>query len=393
VLAIKAVQQFYAPDQNILHLLEQFRQMTNLCIQIGIAENITSLKALSLRSYKQLAKYDDAMSYYKLCAISAAVGILRNYRRIVRRTGGIRSPYVRRLRLTTCYGFKLQDGNLLLPHRPRQPLRIPLTSHVQATIRGYSVRSVTLSQDKLTLAYARTLSEIRPAGLVGIDANLDNVTIAFSNGSVVTHDISEARRVKATYRRIRSHMRRNDVRIRREISSKFGRKQREKVKQILHHVSKQIVGEAKRERFGIVMENLTGIRVLYARGNSQGRSFRGRMNSWSFAELQRQVEYKARWDGLPVIYVRPHGTSARCSMCGSRLARVPEENRRLRCPSCGVTVDRDVNAARNILARGVRFAPIALPTEAMVQEPQLRSAGNPESRWERVNSLGHAPAS
>ena len=76
------------------------------------------------------------------------------------------------------------------------------------------------------------------------------------------------------------------------------------------------------------------------------------------------------------------GTSAKCSICGSRMARIPEENRLLNCPSCRVSVDRDVNAARNILARGVRFAPIALPVEAMVQEP---SVGNPESRCKRVN--------
>jgi hypothetical protein len=61
------------------------------------------------------------------------------------------------------------------------------------------------------------------------------------------------------------------------------------------------------------------------------------------------------------------------------------------CQSCGFTVDRDVNAARNILARGVRFAPVALPVEAMVQEP---SGGNPESRWKRVNELRlHEPTS
>ena len=390
MLAIKTVQQFYAPDENILHLLEQFRQMMNLCIQIGIAENVSSLKALCMKSYKQLAEYD-AMSYYKLCAISAAVGVLRNHRKTVRRTGSSRTPHVRRLRLTTCYGVKLQNGSLLLPHRPRKPLRIPLTGHVQATIRGYPVRSVTLTRDKLALTYASHVAEIRPEGFVGVDRNLDNVTLASSDGSVVRYDISGATRVKAVYREIRSHIRRNDVRIRREISSKYGLKQREKVKQILHHASKQIVDEAKRERFGIIMENLTGIRALYRRGNGQGRSYRGRMNSWSFAEFQRQVEYKARWEGLPVVYVRPHGTSAKCSICGSRLARIPEENRQLHCPSCGVTVDRDVNAARNILARGVRFAPFALPIEAMVQEPA--AGGNPESRRERVSSKTHEPKS
>ena len=165
------------------------------------------------------------------------------------------------------------------------------------------------------------------------------------------------------------------------------------MRQILHRASKLIVDEAKRRHFGVVMENLIGMRRLYRRGNEQGRLYRSRMNSWSYAELQRQIEYKARWEGLPLIYVRPHGTSAKCSMCGSRITRVPEENRTLKCPRCGFTVDRDVNAARNILARGVRFAPLALPTEAMVQEPPVRRAGNPESRWERVNPLSHEPTS
>jgi transposase len=91
------------------------------------------------------------------------------------------------------------------------------------------------------------------------------------------------------------------------------------------------------------------------------------MNGWSFAELQRQVEYKARWEGLPVIYVKPHGTSVKCSICGSNMK--PEENRTLKCRSCGFTVDRDVNAARNILAAGtraLRFGAVALAIEAMV---------------------------
>jgi transposase len=87
------------------------------------------------------------------------------------------------------------------------------------------------------------------------------------------------------------------------------------------------------------------------------------MNSWSFRELQRQVAYKTQWEGLPVIHVPPYGTSAKCSICGSKL--IPEQNRLLRCPAHG-EVDRDVNAAKNILAKGVRFAPVASPCEAMV---------------------------
>ena len=347
-------------------MLEQFRQMLNDCIRIGLAENTTSLKSLSLKAYKQLSRYDVA-SYHKLCAISAATGILRNYRKAKRKNPQAKEPYARRPRLTTCYGFKIRDGELSLPIHAKEHVWISLNQHVQTAINGFTLRSVTLTEDRLCLAYASGVQQRQPRGFIGIDRNLDNLTVAATDGAIQQHDLSEATHVKSMYHDVRSHLKRNDVRIRRQVSGKYGRKQREKVQQILHHASKLIVEEAKAKRYGIAMEKLTGIRKLYRRGNSQGCRGRGRMNSWSYAELQRQIEYKSKWEGLPVIYVHPHGTSSRCSICGERMK--PEENRMLRCSSCGYTVDRDVNAAKNILARALRFGAIGLTSEAMVAEP------------------------
>ena len=368
--------------------------MMNDCLRIGLAENVSSLKSLSSKAYSELAAYD-VMTYYKLCAISKAAGVLRNYRKTRRKIPETRQPYALRPQLTTCYGFKFRpkEGVLLLPFKPKQPLPIPLNAHVLRVLSEPSiqVRSVTLTEEQLSISYAKDPRPIQAYGLIAIDRNLDNLTTADSDGLITRQNLEKATEIKATYREIRSHLQRNDRRICRRVSGKYGRKQREKVKQILQHASKQMVLDAKRRQFGIVMEKLTGIRKLYRKGNWQGTSYRGIMNSWSYYELQRQVEYKARWEGIPVIYVNPRGTSVKCSICGSRMARKPEENRQLKCPSCGFTVDRDVNAAKNILARGVRFAPVALPVEAMVQEP---SGGNPESRWKRVNKLKpHEPTS
>jgi transposase len=72
-------------------------------------------------------------------------------------------------------------------------------------------------------------------------------------------------------------------------------------------------------------------------------------------------------EGIPVIHVNAGGTSAKCSTCGNRM--IPEENRQLRCPSSKHSVDRDVNAARNMLALGLRFGPGGSANEAMVPEP------------------------
>jgi putative transposase len=344
--------------------------MLNDCVQIGLTENLTSLKSLSTKAYNQLATYD-VMSYYKLCAISKATGILRNYHKARRKNPKTKQPYARRMQLTTCYGFKIKmiEGALLLPFKPKQPLPIPLNVHVLRVLSepGIQIRSVTLTDQRLSICYAKEAELIQPRGLIAIDRNLDNLTVADSDGQIRRQNLAKATEVKAMYRELRSHVQRNDVRICQRVSGKYGCKQREKVKQILHHASKQIVMDAKRGEFGIVMEKLTGIRKLYRKGNWQGRGYRGRMNSWSFAELQRQIEYKAAWEGIPVIYVNPYGTSAKCSKCGQRMK--PEENRTLKCSKCGFIVDRDVNAARNILARGARFTPVASASEAMVREP------------------------
>jgi len=120
-----------------------------------------------------------------------------------------------------------------------------------------------------------------------------------------------------------------------------------------------------------VAESVNNIRKLYYRGNWQSRWYRGMMNGWSFRELQRQIEYKAQWEEVPVIYVSARGTSSTCAICGCRSR--PNAQRTLQCPN-EHTLDRDVNAAKNILARGVRFAPFAQPSEAMVQELQLRQS-------------------
>jgi transposase len=72
------------------------------------------------------------------------------------------------------------------------------------------------------------------------------------------------------------------------------------------------------------------------------------MNSWIFREDQRQIDYKARWEGIPTHYVNPRGTSRKCPDCGSSLVEL--EGRRLWCPECKKSEDRDVVASKNLVA-------------------------------------------
>jgi len=92
VQALKSIWQYYAPTQDVLGLLETFRRMVNDSIRVGLANDVTSLRRLSLLSYSQLAHYDSP-SYYKLCAISRVAGILAARKKSVMRGFLARGPY------------------------------------------------------------------------------------------------------------------------------------------------------------------------------------------------------------------------------------------------------------------------------------------------------------
>lgn len=66
--------------------------------------------------------------------------------------------------------------------------------------------------------------------------------------------------------------------------------------------------------------------------------------------LVQCVAYKAESAGRRIVLVDPYFTSRICSGC-SEIVKKPLTERIHRCPHCGTTLDRDVNAARNILAR------------------------------------------
>lgn len=364
--AVKSVKQNYAPTPETLVLLDDFRKMVNDCIRIGIAKNLTSMRTLSLKSYHQLERYP-IYTQYRLTAISAATGMLRNYRKTLKKHPKARIPCATRLTLIDCYGFRIMGNLLRLPIKAKQYIYIPLTKHTLAIISGYTVRSVCLTACTMSIAFSKeTVMQTPIMGLIGIDRNLNNVTTATLDGKTKIYCLSEATKAKALYREVKSHFRRNDVRVAKMIQQKYGRKQRNKVQPILHNVSKQIVEKAKIEHLGIVMENLKGIRKLYRKGNWQCKEYRSKLNSWSFYEFQRQIEYKAKWLGVPVIYVNPQRTSSTCAICGSNITECIE--RKVYCHKCNRLIDRDENASYNIVQRGVRFAPNGFASEAMVKE-------------------------
>jgi putative transposase len=356
----KCVWQFHDKGSDLQPVFDYFRFCTNEAIRIGAQKQCTSKFSLHNELYLKLR--GDFYAKYVHGSLECAASKLKQYRKVKRKKQDAKVPYIWKnmLKLEN-QGYKISDGYIRIPIRARQYCTGKLASYVLESLENTKLGSITITQNKLIISYSKEIMQQKPSDFVGIDRNLDNVTMFDTQNNSKIHNLQKASKIKNTYKHVKSRFRRNDIRIRKKIFQKYGIKEKNRVHQLLHSVSKKIVSENK----GIILEDIKGIRKLYKKGNGQGKKFRGRMNSWSFYELQRQIEYKARWLGLPVKYVKAAGTSSKCAVCGSKM--VPEEHRMMFCPCCNVAVDMDVNAAKNILARGTEDVPDATQSEAMKQ--------------------------
>lgn len=85
----------------------------------------------------------------------------------------------------------------------------------------------------------------------------------------------------------------------------------------------------------------------------------------SWYKFALMMKYKAEWAGKEVIFVNPRNTSKTCSSCG-HIQDMPLSKRIYNCPECNIVLDRDHNAAINILNR-VGTTQMSTPVEMFVR--------------------------
>jgi len=127
-------------------------------------------------------------------------------------------------------------------------------------------------------------------------------------------------------------------------------------REALHQASRALVNGSQ----VICLEDLS-VRGL-ARGGH--RALRRSVHEASMGELARLLGYKASWAGREVVKIdRFFPSSQLCSTpgCDYRHTGLRLKERRWCCPQCGVTHDRDVNAARNIEREGLRLLAESAP--------------------------------
>ena len=150
------------------------------------------------------------------------------------------------------------------------------------------------------------------------------------------YDLQKCNEIIDNTKSIYKSFNRNDHRIRKKIYAKYGNRRKNRVNQILHKVSKNIVNELKENKQGIAFEKLTYIRRLYQKGDGQGNNYRGKMNVWCFPEINRQIKYKAEWEGIKVIELSSKDTRYTSSLCHKCVKRTQYDKltRLMSCNDC-----------------------------------------------------------
>jgi putative transposase len=107
----------------------------------------------------------------------------------------------------------------------------------------------------------------------------------------------------------------------------------------LHKTSRNLVSQY----------SLISLENLNIKGMVQER-FGKQINDAGWGTLASMLCYKAENAGCRVVFVNPEGTAQQCSQCGTVVPKTLAD-RVHSCPSCGLVLDRDLNAAHNILKR------------------------------------------
>lgn len=249
----------------------------------------------------------------------------------------------------TTSAFKL-DGRSLKLAKMSEPLAVRWSRQIP---KAAKVTTVTVSKDFAGRYFVGLLCDDvvakKPAvdGKIGVDLGLTHFAILSTGEKVAAPN---------TFRRYEKKL----AKLQRRLAKKTkGAKRREKAKLKVARLHAKIA-DARRDFLHklstrLINENqVIAIESLSVSNMQKNRCLSKSISDASWSEFVRQLEYKARWYGRELIGIdRWYPSSKRCSDCGYTMPKMPLSVREWVCPECGSTHDRDINAARNVLAAGL----------------------------------------
>ncbi|KUL29755.1 RNA-guided endonuclease InsQ/TnpB family protein, partial [Actinoplanes awajinensis] len=249
----------------------------------------------------------------------------------------------------TASAFRFTDGKLTLA-KMSAALDIVWSRPLPE---GQSPSTVTVSRDSAGRWFVSLLCEdtieAAPAttAAVGIDAGLTHL-IALSTREKVAnprHERADRKRLAKAQRNLARKDKGSNNRAKARLKvarvhARIGDRRRD----TLHQLTTRLV----RENQTIVIEDLA------VRNMVKNHSLARAISDAAWHDFRSMLTYKSQWYSRDLVVIdRWYPSSKVCSACGTLAATMPLNVRTWTCRNCGSTHDRDVNAARNILAAGL----------------------------------------
>ena len=223
------------------------------------------------------------------------------------------------------------------------------------------VKSITLSKEPngkfyLSVLIDKPLRQVpQSSSMVGLDLGIKDFAVT-SDGQVIENfhfKKNEESRLKRLQRQISKKVvgskNREKARLR---FAKLNEKIRNRKLNFLHDVTNHLIDENQ----VIVMEDLN------VKGMVRNHKLAESISEVNWGEFRRILTYKAAWHGRQLVFIdRFYPSSKRCNHCGYIYKELTLKDRQWVCPECGSLIDRDYNAALNILEEGERIIGLSSP--------------------------------
>ena len=249
----------------------------------------------------------------------------------------------------TASAFKW-DGKVLKLAKMNKPLDVRFSRTIP---RAAKVTTITVSKDAAGRYFVSMLCDdtvqlkAEVEGKVGVDLGLTHFAILSTGEKIAapnTFRKNEEKLAKLQRRlakKTKGSANRKKARLK---VAKLHAKIADSRKDFLHKLSTRLVNE----------NQVIAIETLAVSNMQKNHNLAKSIADASWSEFVRQLEYKSLWYGRELVGIdRWYPSSKRCSDCGHTVAKMPLSVREWTCPECGTIHDRDVNAARNVLAAGL----------------------------------------
>ncbi|MFF4875015.1 RNA-guided endonuclease InsQ/TnpB family protein [Micromonospora sp. NPDC000668] len=246
--------------------------------------------------------------------------------------------------------LRWRDGQLILA-KMDTPLSIVWSRPLPD---GAEPSTVTVSRDAAGRWFVSLLVEdpsVQPlpavGSSVGVDAGIATL-VTLSTGEKVAnpkHERADRKKLAKAQRSL----------ARKAKGSENRAKARVKVARVHARIADRRRDHLQKLTTRLVRENQTVvIEDLSVRNMLRNHSLARAISDAAWSDLRGMLEYKAAWYGRKVVAIdRWYPSSKTCSTCGRINTTMPLAVRSWTCPGCGAVHDRDVNAAKNILAAGL----------------------------------------